>query len=231
VLSLGRLALPVLLAVGAPTLLAAPAAADVTGTTASDDVVLYDHCQQHEVSYRVQVSPGTLLWRLELQLLDPAGHTSEGTVVNSATNPATSGTVPVTFCGSEPTGTYTVRATGFYELLPAVQLPFALPETTFEVRPVGTRTRAARKELGRGRYRLTARVEEQTERGFARADGVAVRIERLVRGEWRKVRGTTVTTVRGRATTTLTGRPGDRLRAVVPARHSYAASASRPLTL
>jgi hypothetical protein len=56
--------------------------------------------------------------------------------VNSATNPTTSGTVEVTFCGSEPAGTYTVRGTGFYQVIPAVQLPFALPETSFQVRAV-----------------------------------------------------------------------------------------------
>ena len=91
------------------------------------------------------MSPGTLLWRLEIQVADPHGIVSEGTVVNSATNPTTKGTVQVAFCGSEPAGTYTVRATGFYQIIPAVQLPFALPETSFQVRPAATRTALAEK--------------------------------------------------------------------------------------
>ena len=87
--------------------------------------------------------------------------------MNSATNPATSGTVEVTFCGSEPAGTYTVRGTGFYQIIPAVQLPFALPETTFQVRPAATRTTLSDKSLGHGHYQLTTRVREESERGSA----------------------------------------------------------------
>jgi hypothetical protein len=100
--------------------IAAPASAAVTGTTSTDDVVLFSHCQQHPIHYDVQVGQGTPSWRLELQVFDPQGMVSQGTVLNSATNPPTSGTVYYTFCGSEPAGTYTVRATGFYEPLPAV---------------------------------------------------------------------------------------------------------------
>ena len=58
-----------------------------------------------------------------------------------------------------------------------------------------------------------------------------MRLERLVRGEWRTVRGTTLTTVRGKVTATLAGRPGRTVRAVVPGRNNYAASASRPVRL
>jgi len=210
---------------------AGPASADVTGTTSTSDVVLYSHCQQHPIHYDVAVSPGTLLWRLEIQVFDPQGMVSQGTVLNSATNPPTSGTVHYTLCGSEPAGTYTVRATGYYEPLPAVQLPFALRDTSFEVRPAATRTRLADQPLGHGRYRLSARVLQQGEHGFEHSFGVRVRIERLVDGRWTKVRGALLTTVHGVARTTVHGRPGTKVRAVVPPKNSYAGSSSPPLSL
>ncbi|WP_028652417.1 hypothetical protein [Nocardioides halotolerans] len=229
-LSLPRLILPVALA-ATSLAIAAPASADVTGTTSTQDVVLLDHCQRHPISYDLAVSPGTLLWRLEVQVADPLGRTSEGTVINSSTNPTTSGTVEVTFCGSEPAGTYTVRATGFYELLPVVQLPFALPETSFEVRPAATRTTLSTTSLGHGRYLLTAKVRKETERGFGRANGVQVRLERLVSGTWKRVRGLALTATHGRAVARVDGRPGQRLRAVVTARNNVAGSTSAPVRL
>ncbi len=232
--SLRRLALPALLLpvlAALPLALAGPAAADVTGTASTPDVVLYDHCQQHQIAYDVVVSPGTTLWRLEVQVADPQGVASEGTVLNSSAGAATSGTVPVTFCGSEQPGTWTVRSTGFYEVLPALQIPFTLPATTFEVRPAATRTTLAQRSLGHGRHRLDTRVLRQDERGFEKSDGVTVRLEQLVHGEWRTLRGTRQTTVHGRTVTTLTGRPGTKVRAVVPARNNYAASTSRPVRL
>ena len=225
-----RFALPGVLA-AATLSLASPASADVIGSTSTDDVVLYDHCQQHPISYDVLVSPGTSLWRLEIQVADPQGHVTGGTVVNSATNPATAGTVYVSFCGSEDPGTYQVRATGFYEIIPAVQLAYALPETSFQVRPVATRTALSKKSLGHGRYRLDARVREESEKGYQRSSGVTVRIERLVHGEWKKLRGTTLTTIRGAVSTDVGGKPGSRFRAVVPAAHNYAGSASKPVRL
>ncbi len=53
---LRRFVLPstVLTAVVAGSLAAAPpASADVTGTTSSGDVVLYNHCQQHPINYQL----------------------------------------------------------------------------------------------------------------------------------------------------------------------------------
>jgi hypothetical protein len=229
VVVLSVLALPALMA--ASVGLAGPASAAVAGTTSTGEVVLYDHCQQHPISYDVRVSPGTLLWRLEIQVADPQGRLSEGTVVNSATNPATQGTVEATFCGSEPAGTWTVRATGFYQIIPAVQLPFALPETTFEVRPAATHTVLTEKSLGHGRYRLTTRVSEETEDGFGRANGVPLRLERLVSGQWKPLRGQTLTAVHGRAVARIKGHRGQRLRAVVPALNNVAGSTSGTVTL
>ena len=213
--------------VAASAALASPASASVTGSTATDDVVLYDHCQNHDISYDLAVSPGTSLWRLEVQVSDPQGFLSQGTVVNSATNPATTGTIQVSFCGSEATGTYTVRATGFYEIVPAVQIPFSLPETMFEVRPAATSATLTQRDLGHGRHRLVAHVREQGEDGYERADGVPVTLQRLVHGQWQRVRGLTLTTVHGAAVATTRGH--GTYRAVVPPGGNHAASASAPL--
>jgi hypothetical protein len=220
----------VLLAAGSLAL-AGPAAADVTGGTSTNDVVLYDHCQQHPISYDVLVSPGTTLWSVEIQVFDPDGFGSEGTVLSSTTGSPTSGTVHQTFCGSEQAGTWTVRTTGFYEVLPAVRIPVTLPETTFRVRPVATRTTLVEKSLRHGRHLLTTRVREETQSGFDRSNGVTVRLERLVHGEWKRVRGATLTTVHGAARATVTGPPGRQLRAIVPAQHNYSASTSRAVML
>jgi hypothetical protein len=220
----------VLLAAGSLAV-AGPAAADVSGSTSTGDVVLYNHCQRHPISYDLLVSPGTALWSVEIQVFDPDGMGSEGTVVSSTTSSPTSGTVYQTFCGSERAGTWTVRATGFYELIPAVRIPVVLPETSFQVRPVTTRAALAEKSLGHGRYRLTTRVGEETENGFGRSNGVTVRLERFVNGEWHKIRGTTSTTVHGSARATLRGRPGMTVRAVVPPKNNYSASTSPAVTL
>ena len=207
-----------------------PAQADVTGTTSTSDVVLSDQCQSHPIDYDLLVSPGTAFWRLEVQVFGPEGNTSEGTVANSATAPTT-GTVHVTFCGSETPGTYTVRGTGFYEVLPAIQIPYELPETTFEVRRAPTRTMLSQKALSHGRSRVTVRVEAQGPNGFAPASGVLVRLEKWLDGQWQRVRGTTLTTVHGMARTTVDPGGATKLRAVSVSRGSTAASTSRPVRL
>jgi hypothetical protein len=229
--TLGRLGLPVILGVAAALVaVPAPAQADVTGSLSTTDVVLSEHCQNHAIDYDLLVSPGTVFWRLEVQVFGPEGNTSEGTVANSVTSPTT-GTVLVAFCGSETPGTYTVRGTGFYEVIPAVQIPYALPETTFQVRRAPTETLLSRTPLHHGRTRVTVRVEEQGPDGPAPADGVLVRLEKLVDGHWQRVRGTTLTTVHGTAKATI--RPGraTKLRAVSVSRGSTAGSMSRPVTV
>jgi hypothetical protein len=208
---------------------AAPASADVTGTTTVPDVVLYDHCQRVPITYHLAVGPLTLPWLVEFQVADPEGDLSEGTVLNSATSPATSGTFTHQFCGSEPAGTYTVLAGVRYS--PVDLFSANLPATTFQVRPAATRTRLSGKPLGHGRYQLTARVSEEREQGFGPANGVPLRLERLVSGRWQKVRGITLTAVHGRAVARVAGHPGQRLRAVVPALNNVAGSTSRPVRL
>jgi len=233
VLPLRRLALPALLApllAAASLSVGAPASAVPTGSTSTDDVVLYQRCQQHTISYDLAVDPGTAFWHLEVLLIDPGGRTSEQRVVTSATAP-TQGIVSYPFCGSEKAGTWTVRATGFYELVPLVQLPLTLPDATFAVRPMATRTTLSPKPLGDGRYRLTATVRQQAEKGFERADGAPVRLERLVHGSWQKIPGLSLTTVHGRAVARVAGHPGQKVRAVVPDRNSLAGSTSKVVTL
>lgn len=227
-LPLRRFALPALLAV-ASLGLSGPASADVTGTTTVPDVVLYNHCQQVPISYDLQIGPLTAPWWVEFQVADPQGKLSEGTVLNSATHPSTTGTFTYQFCGSETPGTYTVL--GGVRYSPVDLFSANLPPTTFEVRPAATRTAATSQALGHRHYRLQARVREQEATGFGRADGVTVRFERLVHGSWKQVRGSTLTTVRGTVTATVSGHAGQRVRAVVPGRQSYAASVSRPVTL
>jgi len=99
------------------------------------------------------------------------------------------------------------------------------------VRPVATRTALAKRSLGHGRYQLTTRVSEQDEDGFGPANGVPVRLERLVSGHWKKVRGLTLTTVHGRAVARIEGHRGQRLRAVVPTLNNVAGSTSGTVTL
>ena len=173
-----------------------------------------------------------MLWRLEIQVADPGGQVSEGTVVELGHQPGHQRhRQGVTFCGSEAAGTYTVRGTGFYQIIPALQIPFALPETSFQVRPAATRTALAENRWAHRRYQLTTRVREEGEKGFHPANGVPIRLERLVSGQWKRVRGVTLTTVHGRAIARIDGRPGQQLRAVVPALNNVAGSTSRSVTL
>jgi hypothetical protein len=224
---LPRLALVLGAIVGALAVAPAPAQAAVVGSTSTSDVVLYEHCQQHPISYAVDIPQGTSFWRLEVVLFDPAADTSQGNVVTAATGPST-GTVDVQFCGSEP-GTWTVRATGFTQVLPAVEIPFTLPDSTFQVRPMATRTSLATKPLDHGRYQLTSRVRRQGEHGYERANGIPVRLEKLVHGQWQRVRGLALTAVRGKAVA-IVDSPG-KYRAVVRQGGNYRRSTSKPVSV
>lgn len=230
-IGLGRLTLSALLpaAVAAASLAAAaPASAAVTGSTSTTDVVLYQECQQHPISYDVEVTPGTTYWRLELQVFDAKGDTSQGQVLTSATSPA-HGTVSWTFCGSETPGTYTVRGNGFYRTVPGTQTAYSLPQTSFEVRPMATRTRLTQERAARGRHLLTATVVQQGRAGFDRADGIPVRLERRTASGWQRVRGLALTTVHGKATALV--RRAGAYRAVVLRHGNRDASQSRVVTL
>ncbi len=207
---------------------APPAQAAVVGSTSIDDVVLYDHCQQVPVHYAVDIPQGTSFWLLRVQFFAPDGTTSEGDVVTSSTG-ATTGTFEQQFCGSETPGTWTVHATGFTQVVPLIQLPFVLPDTKFQVRPMQTRTALAEKPLRNGRHRLTTRVQQQTEHGYERADGIPVRLEKRVHGTWHRVRGLALTTVHGKAVADVAG--DATYRAVVRERGNHGASTSKALHL
>ena len=207
---------------------APPAAAAVTGTVGAGDVVLYDHCQQHPISYDLAVSPFTPAWRVNIRVYTPNGRTSEGTVINSASDPALSGTTTYTFCGSEQPGTWTVKA--FVRYAPVDLTPDTLlTESTFQVVAPATRTRLHTKSLGQGRHRLVTRVAEQTENGYEPAEGVRVRLEKRTGGTWKRVPEVVLTTVHGRAVTTVTGR--GTYRALVPARNNLGGSSSPTVAL
>jgi hypothetical protein len=228
---LGRLALAVVVPalVTAGSLAgAAPASAAVSGTTSTADVVLYQHCQEHPITYDVSVDPGTTYWRLEIQVFDAKGDTSQGHVLTSADSP-THGIVTWSFCGSETPGTFTVRGSGFYENLPGLQIAFSLPDTRFEVRPMTTRTTLTRRPAAHGRYQLDVSVRQQSEHGFERANGIPVRLEKRTPGGWRRVSGLSLTTVRGKALATVR-QPGA-YRAVVSSAGNHGASTSHVVTV
>ncbi|QIG42261.1 hypothetical protein G5V58_05325 [Nocardioides anomalus] len=226
-LGLLRLAVPALvLAAGLGALApAAPASAAVTGTTQSGDVVLYEHCQQHPITYDLAVGPFTSGWRVEIQVVDPEGLTSQGTVLNSADKPPLSGTTYFQFCGSETPGTWTVRSMIRYAPIDLTP-DSVLTTSTFQVRPMQTQTTLRAKRLRDGRFRLVSRVQQEAPQGFERAAGITVRLERQTGDAWKKVRGLTLTTVRGRAVAVL-GR--GTYRAVVPGGGNHTGSVSEPV--
>jgi hypothetical protein len=222
-----RLALPaVALTAGLGALTpAAPASAAVTGSTHSDDVVLYDDCQQHPISYDLQVGAFTAPWRVEIQVVSPEGLTSQGTVLNSADKPALSGTTYFQFCGSEDPGTWTVRSVIRYapiDLSPDT----VLSTSTFQARPRQTQTTLSEKRLRDGRFRVVSRVQQEAPQGYERAAGLTVRLERKVGAAWKRVRGLTLTTVRGRAVAVV-GR--GTYRAVVLPQGNASGSTSEPV--
>jgi hypothetical protein len=206
----------------------APARAAVGGSTSTSDVVLYDHCQQHPIHYSVDIPRGTSSWRLEVVLMDPNGDTSQGHVVTVTTG-STSGTFQAQFCGSEPSGTWRVRATGFTQVLPAIEVPFSLPDSTFQVRRMATRTSIAKQSMDHRHFRLTSRVRQQGEHGFEPANGIPVRLERRTDGRWQRVRGLALTTVHGKAVA-IVDSPG-KYRAVVRDGGNYRGSTSKPVRL
>ena len=230
-LGLARLGLPLALGVAAAlTAVPSPAQAADLGSTSTEDVVLYNECQQHQIDYKLKIPAGTTFWRLRVVVADPDGRNSQGNVFTSTTSPA-AGSFNFQFCGSEDPGTYTVRAEGFTEGLPLVQVPFELPDTAFEVVPAGTTTALTKKRLDGRRFQLTASVQRQTPRGYEPAEGVLTRIEKWVDGAWVPLGGTRLDTVHGVAKTRLVAKPGTRVRAVSLTESNYSGSVSKPVRL
>lgn len=210
--------------VAAPVALAAPASADVTGTTSTQDVVLYQQCQQHPIDYDLKVAGLTLPWRVSIRVIRADGTQSEGTVLNSAQDPALRGTTFEQFCGSEPAGTWTVLTTVRYAPID-LSLDNVVSEETFTVRAPATRTGLTTRHLGPRSTRLVARVRVETPNGFANAQGVDMQLQRKVGSAWKPVKRVRLTPVRGRASTVVTGR--GTYRVVTPATNNLAGSVSR----
>jgi hypothetical protein len=110
-----------------------------------------------------------------------------------------------------------------------VQTGYTLAQTSFEVRPMATRTTLKKQRAAGGRYRLTTLVRQQSERGYERANGIPVRLEKRTPAGWQRVRGLTLTSVHGKAVAAV-GRAGA-YRAVVSAQGNHGASTSRVVTL
>jgi len=115
------------------------------------------------VTYDLAVSPGTVLWQVKMSLVSPAGTSSEGVDLSSTDGDPLSGTIQFLICGSTAPGTYAVRTTGFSQVVPLVNLPIDVADTTFEVRQAPTRTRVASTHLGANRYRVVAIIEHMQE--------------------------------------------------------------------
>lgn len=212
-------------------LAASPAQADLIGTTSSGDVVLKDKCVRHPIDYSFVVSPGTLLWKTKIQVLDPDGNTSEGVDLASYTASPTSGTVTFVICGSYTPGTYTVRTTGSYQIVPAVNIPINVADSTFQVRRTATRTTVAGKHLQGRQYRLVANVKDQRKHGFKPTSSAEVRFQRKAHGTWRSIRGSATTTDHGLASAVVGLAPGTKVRAVTAHAGYLGGSSSRPVRL
>lgn len=200
----------------------------MTGSTSIDDVTLFRVCKRHDIDYTVAIPEGTTFWRLRVEVVDPQGLTSQGNVVNADTSSGT-GTFRVQFCGSETPGTWIVRATGFTQTVPLLEIPFALPDTAFQVRSAATRTTLAKERIGASRYLMTVKVREQGPHGAIRPDSTRVNLQRRVEGTWQVVPGGRLMTYNGVVTKKLALAPGTKLRAVTLGAGNFGGSVSRPV--
>ena len=221
-----------------PIAVPAPASATVTGSTSSADVRLYNQCQTHVVHYTISVSPDTTFWRLEIQTVDPTGLRSEGTVFTS-NDSATTGTATTLFCGSETPGTWTVHAEGIMQSGAPLPVPvsaptstaYALPDSFFTVQRAETRTTLTKQRLRHHRIRLITTVTDQRPDGFGPTDGAPVELQRLIDGNWHKVRDSRRPTSRGRTAKIVRVSRSATFRAVTSGNGYFDGSTSRPLTI
>jgi hypothetical protein len=220
-----------LVAVAGVVLGAQPAQAALTGTTSAEDFVLQNKCRHHPVDYTFAVSPDTLLWQVKLSLVAPSGTSSEGVDLSSVDGDATSGTVRFLICGSADPGTYTVRTTGSYQVVPLVNIPVAVAESTFAVRRAATWTALTRTHLAGDRYRLSAEVTDERRRGAKPTNGAEVLFQRRVDGVWKTIRGSRTLTDHGLATAVVTAAAGTRVRAVTKPDGYLGGSTSRAVKL
>lgn len=210
---------------------AAPAHADLVGTTSAGDAVLRNKCFRHPIHYSFVVGPGTLLWQTKISVVSPDGRTSEGIDLSSVDSDATSGVVKVLLCGSDDPGTWTVHTTGSYQVVPLANIPISVADSTFKVRRTATRTAIAGKHLTGNRYRLTATVKDRRKSGFKPTDSAEVTFQRRVDGVWRKIRGSRTFTNQGLATTVVSVGTGTKVRAVTAQAGYLGGSSSRGVRL
>lgn len=217
-----------------PLAVPAPAQAAVGGSTSAGDVVLYDQCQQQQISYALDVG-GVPSWRLQLQVFDPDGFTSEGFVANSSAGAAASGTFTMSFCGSEQPGTWTVKGALCVSLTCLFTDPqtgtATLPDSTFDVRPAASTVAVSARRIKGGRYLIKAKVGEERPQGWAPYSGAVVRFERLVGDQWAPVVRRDLTAARGVAKLRKRLPIGTRVRAVVQPAHNTDGSTSGVLRL
>jgi len=211
---LARALLVPVLAVSGVAITGQPAQAVLTGSVSVDDFVLQNACRNQDVDYSFAVSPDTLLWQVKLTMVAPSGTTSEGVDLSSVDGDATSGTVRFLICGSASPGTYAIRTVGSYQVVPLVNIPVTVAESTFEVRRATSLTRLSRTHLAGDRYRLVAKVKDERRRGFRPTNSAEVVFQRLVDGQWKAFRGSRTFTDHGRATAVVTAAPGTLVRAV-----------------
>jgi hypothetical protein len=219
-----------LLALGG--LVALPGAAYADDGTSVGEVVQYGTRQTIQIGYQVTVPVG-VPWKLTTQLYDPNGRTSQGPQATSAKDSPTSGSLEQSFFGSEPVGTWTVKSTLQYgTLVPDVTV---LPDTTFTVRKAVTGValtyKAPIKRNPKAKWKVVALVRQEGQGGMFAPSGPEVRLERLVDGQWKRVRQTVMTVNRGRATVRVRLPARTVLRGVVVAKGNYDGSESKPITL
>lgn len=220
-----------LVAVAGVVLAAQPAQATLTGTTSAEGFVLQNKCRNHPVDYTFAVSPDTLLWQVKLSMVSSSGTSSEGVDLSSVDGDATSGTVRFLICGSADPGTYTVRTTGSYQVVPLVNIPVTVAESTFAVRRSATWTTLTRTHLTGDRYRLAAQVTDERRRGIRPTTGAEVLFQRRVDGVWKSIRGSRTLTDHGLATAVVTAAAGTQVRAVTKPDGYLGGSTSRPVKL
>ena len=208
----------------------APSYAAPTLTTKAGNVVLYDQCQSLPIDYAVDLD-GATAYRLQLQVFDPNGFTSQGFVVNTASGGKSSGTVSMTFCGSEAPGTWTIKGSACISFSCFLDQQIPLQSSTFEVRKAQTQTALRTKKAKRGGYTLIARVDREEPGGYAPSQGIFVQFQRLVGDQWIPVVRRGTSTVDGVAKLSRGLPRGTRVRAVVPDANNYSGSVSRSLRL
>jgi hypothetical protein len=222
-------AFPPALALAAVLLAAPPAQADLVGTTSSPDLVLKNKCVRHPIDYSFAVSPGTLLWKTKISVVSPSGATAEGVDLSSVTASPTSGTVTFIICGSYTPGTYTVKTTGAYQVVPAVNIPISVADSTFQVRRTATRTTLASRHVQGKSYRLVASVKDERKSGFKPTQSAEVTFQRKVDGAWKSIKGSATQTTKGIATAVVSVAPGTKVRAVTAHAGYLGGSTSRPI--